>query len=58
MIDFKYIKSAVTTREAAEFYGLQVRSNGMTCCPFHDDQTPSMKVDKIFYCFGCQEKVM
>jgi len=56
LLDFKYIKSKVNTREAAEFYGLHVRPNGMTCCPFHDDKEPSMKVDKIFYCFGCQEK--
>lgn len=27
----------------------------MACCPFHDDRTPSMKVDKRFHCFGCQE---
>lgn len=27
----------------------------MTCCPFHDDRHPSMKVDERFYCFGCQE---
>ncbi len=27
--------------------------NGMVCCPFHNDRTPSMKVDSRFYCFGC-----
>jgi hypothetical protein len=26
----------------------------MACCPFHDDKTPSMKVDNRFHCFGCQ----
>ena len=25
----------------------------MACCPFHNDRTPSMKVDSRFYCFGC-----
>ena len=25
----------------------------MVCCPFHNDRTPSMKVDSRFYCFGC-----
>ena len=25
----------------------------MACCPFHDDKTPSMKVDHRFHCFGC-----
>ena len=24
-----------------------------SCCPFHNDRTPSMKVDSRFYCFGC-----
>ena len=30
--------------------------NGMMQCPFHDDETPSMKVERNFICFGCQEK--
>ena len=25
----------------------------MIACPFHNDRTPSMKVDKRFHCFGC-----
>ena len=25
----------------------------MACCPFHDDHTPSLKLDKRYYCFGC-----
>ena len=24
----------------------------MACCPFHDDRTPSMKVDKRFHCLS------
>ena len=44
---------AVTTRQAAEHYGLKVAGNGMTRCPFHNDRTPSMKVDERYYCFGC-----
>ncbi len=27
----------------------------MTKCIFHDDKTPSMKVDERYYCFGCHE---
>ena len=50
---FSLIKESVTTRQAAEFYGLKVSRNGMTCCPFHPDRTPSMKVDARFHCFGC-----
>lgn len=51
---FTDVKAAVTTRQAAEFYGFRVKTNGMMCCPFHDDRNPSMKVDDRFYCFGCQ----
>lgn len=52
---FTYVKAAVTTRQAAIFYGLKVSTNGMTCCPFHPDKHPSMKVDERYFCFGCHE---
>ncbi|WP_434693570.1 LPD28 domain-containing protein [Hungatella sp. SB206] len=52
---FEAVKQSVNTREAAEFYGIKVRRNGMACCPFHDDKNPSMKVDQRFHCFGCGE---
>lgn len=51
---FETVKQSVTTRQAAEFYGIPVRRNGMACCPFHDDRHPSMKVDRRFHCFACQ----
>ena len=50
---FEAVKQSVSTREAAEFYGIKVSRNGMACCPFHDDKNPSMKVDQRFHCFGC-----
>jgi len=50
---FTQVKSQVTTRQAAERYGVQVNHSGMACCPFHDDRHPSMKIDERFYCFGC-----
>ena len=50
---FTQVKSQVTTRQAAERYGVQVNRSGMACCPFHDDRHPSMKIDKRFYCFAC-----
>ena len=53
---FQLVKSQITTRQAAEHYGLNVQRNGMTLCPFHDDHAPSLKVDTRFYCFGCQVK--
>ena len=51
---FTKAKAAIPTRLAAERYGISVRSNGMAHCPFHSDQTPSMKLDQRFHCFGCQ----
>ena len=51
---FEAVKQSVSTREAAEFYGIKVSRTGMACCPFHDDKNPSMKLNKeYFYCFGC-----
>ena len=50
---FEAVKQSVTTRQAAEHYGIHVGRNGMACCPFHNDKTPSMKLDKRFHCFGC-----
>lgn len=50
---FEAVKQSVTTRQAAEHYGIHVSRNGMCVCPFHNDKNPSMKVDRRFYCFGC-----
>ena len=54
MNQFETIKAAVTPMQAAEHYGLRVLPNGMTCCPFHEDRHPSLKLNEdFFYCFGC-----
>ena len=50
---FEAVKQSVTTRQAAERYGIRAERNGMCRCPFHDDSTPSMKLDRRYYCFGC-----
>ena len=50
---FKAVKENVTARQAAALYGLEIAENGMAHCPFHDDHTPSLKLDKRYYCFGC-----
>ena len=51
---FIQIKMAVSVKEAAEYYGLEVNRGNMVCCPFHADRTPSMKLNEdYFYCFGC-----
>ena len=53
---FTTVKAAVTVRQAAEHYGLQVRRNDMTCCPFHNDRHPSLYVsDDHYHCFACGE---
>ena len=51
---FTQIKMAVSVKEAAKYYGLEVKRGNMICCPFHADRTPSMKLNEdYFYCFGC-----
>ena len=48
------IKQTVTTRQAAERYGLSVNRSGMARCPFHEDHNPSMELNEdYFFCFGC-----
>ncbi len=43
-------------RQVAEAYGIDINSSGMGCCPFHNDDSPSMKLyDDHYYCFGCGE---
>ena len=51
---FQTIKAAVTVKQAAALYNLPITTTGMTCCPFHEDHTPSMKLnDAYYYRFGC-----
>lgn len=52
---FETVKENISTRQAAEYYGVLVNRRGMAVCPFHNDKNPSMKVDKRYHCFGCQE---
>ena len=45
---------AVPVKAAAERYGLHPDHAGMVRCPFHDDHTPSLRLnDRYYYCFGC-----
>ncbi len=51
---FTQIKMAVSVKEAAEYYGLEVNRGSMIRCLFHADRTPSMNLNEdYFYCFGC-----
>lgn len=39
---------------------LQFNNNGFTCCPFHNEKTPSLKLYKgqnHAYCFGCSKSI-
>lgn len=55
---YEQIKTQLTPRCVAERYGLSIHRGDMTCCPFHSDKTPSMKLySDHFYCFGCQKSV-
>ena len=51
---FEAVREAVPIPLAAESYGLTANHAGMACCPFHDDHTPSLRLNEdYFYCFGC-----
>ena len=51
---FDSLKARVTVPQAAAHYGVKVDRSGMCCCPFHSDETPSMKINETYYyCFGC-----
>ena len=57
MTIYEIIKAAISVKQAAKHYGLNVNRNGMACCPFHDDRHPSMKLNEdYFFCFGCGAK--
>ena len=50
------LKAAVDILSAAERYGLEVNRKGYASCPFHEEDTPSLKLypeTNTFYCFGC-----
>lgn len=51
---FDTLKARITVPQAAAHYGVRIGRNGMCCCPFHSDKTPSMKINETYYyCFGC-----
>ena len=41
-------------RGLLEHYGFEINPSGFLICPFHDEDTASMKVyNDSYYCFGC-----
>ena len=54
MTIYDTIKATVSVPQAAAHYGMKIQRNNLTCCCFHDDHHPSMKLnDDYFYCFSC-----
>lgn len=52
--DYDEVKSRLSMRQVAEYYGRRILRNNICICPFHDDTRPSMKLyDKSFYCWSC-----
>ena len=54
MEDVAAIKAAVCLRDLFEREGHHINGQGFCLCPFHEERTPSCKVDESrFHCFGC-----
>jgi DNA primase len=51
--------SRISMRDIVSKYGLEMNRQGFMKCPFHSDDTPSLKVyediGKGFYCFSCNK---
>ena len=55
-MEIKDIKSHLSIQTVLNHYNLQADKNNMLCCPFHADDTASMKIypnTNTFNCFGC-----
>jgi DNA primase len=53
---YEQIKNAVTMEEVAHRYGFTPDRGGYIPCPFHKENTASLKVypgKRGFYCYGC-----
>ncbi len=50
------ITSTVSAVDVAERLGLEPSRSGYICCPWHNENTPSLKLypsDRGWHCFGC-----
>lgn len=50
------LKDRLAMQQVAEFYGFEVNRGGYINCPFHSEDTPSLKIyagNGGFHCFGC-----
>lgn len=56
MYEAQQIKSALTMKQVAEFYGFVVNRQNLAVCPFHNDSKPSLHIydgQRGFHCFAC-----
>lgn len=56
MYEAQQIKSALTMKQVAEFYGFRVNRQNLTVCPFHNDSKPSLHIydgQRGWHCFAC-----
>jgi DNA primase len=54
-MDIKDIKSQLSINQVLTHYGLKPNSNGILCCPFHPDKTPSLQIypaTNTYCCFS------
>src|SRR6056297_66249 len=57
-MEIREIKSRLTITKVLTHYGLSPDKNGMLKCPFHKDDTASMKIypeTNTYNCFGCHK---
>lgn len=50
------LKHAIPIRAVFERYGVKPDAHNFACCPFHSEDTPSLKIypeTGTFHCFGC-----
>ena len=50
------IKQQLHIETVLNHYNLKLNKNHQTCCPFHDDKTPSLRIypeTNTYHCFGC-----
>ena len=53
MTIYEAIKAEISVKQDSEHYDLKVSRNAMTCCPFHDDWHPNMKLNEdYFFCLS------
>lgn len=56
--DIDTIKQSIPILAAIERYGFESNRAGFICCPFHNEDTPSLKIyseSDSWHCFGCGE---